>query len=67
MGLRQMLGIFLVLIFLPINGPILRMLMESQGMSPIGELQFLGVSIIMLIIGVLMIFAPPIGSQAQSP
>ena len=67
MGLRQMLGIFLVLIFLPINGPILRMLMESQGISPIGELHFLGVSIIMLIIGVLMIFAPPIGSQSQSP
>jgi hypothetical protein len=54
-----MLGIFLVLFFLPINGPILRMLMESQGVAPIGELKFLGVSIIMLVIGLLMIFAPP--------
>ena len=37
MGLRQMLGIFLVLIFLPINGPILRMLMESQGILQLGN------------------------------
>ena len=59
MSPRQMLGIFLVLFFLPINGPILRMLMESQGVAPIGELKFLGVSIIMLVIGLLMIFAPP--------
>jgi len=60
MNLRQMIGIFLVLFFLPINGPILRMLMESQGMSPIGELRFLGISIIMLVIGLLMIFTPPL-------
>ncbi len=59
MSPRQMLGIFLVLFFLPINGPILRMLMESQGVAPIGELKFLGFSIIMLVIGLLMIFAPP--------
>jgi len=59
-NLRQMLGFFLVLFFLPINGPILRMLMESQGVSPIGELRFLGISIIMLVIGLLMIFTPPI-------
>ena len=60
MNLRQMIGIFLVLFFLPINGPILRMLIESQGMAPIGELKFLGISIIMLVIGLLMIFTPPL-------
>ena len=58
--MRQMIGIFLVLFFLPINGPILRMLIESQGMAPIGELKFLGISIIMLLIGLLMIFTPPL-------
>ena len=60
MNMRQMIGIFLVLFFLPINGPILRMLIESQGMAPIGELKFLGISIIMLLIGLLMIFTPPL-------
>ena len=60
MIMRQMIGIFLVLFFLPINGPILRMLIESQGMAPIGELKFLGISIIMLVIGLLMIFTPPL-------
>ena len=58
--MRQMIGIFLVLFFLPINGPVLRMLIESQGMAPIGELKFLGISIIMLVIGLLMIFTPPL-------
>ncbi|MBN28639.1 MAG: hypothetical protein CMB33_02040 [Euryarchaeota archaeon] len=60
MGLRQKIGVFVVLFFLPINGPILRMLMETQGMPPIGELKFLGISIIMFVIGLLMIFAPPL-------
>jgi hypothetical protein len=55
-----MIGVFLVLFFLPINGPILRMLMEAQGLSPIGELKFLGISIMMLVIGLLMIFMPPL-------
>jgi len=58
--IRQMLGIFLVLLFLPINGPILRMLMEYRGMSPIGELKFLGISVFMLLIGLLLIFTAPI-------
>ncbi len=60
MMLRQMIGIFLVLLFLPINGPLLRMFMESRGASPIGELQFLGISIVMFIAGLLMIFIPSI-------
>ena len=64
---RQMLGIFLVLFFLPINGPILRMLMESQGVSPIGELKFLGISIIMLVIGLMMIFIPPMKRFNSEP
>ena len=64
---RQMLGIFLVIFFLPINGPILRMLMESQGVSPIGELKFLGISIIMLVIGLMMIFTPPMKRFNSEP
>ena len=64
---RQMLGIFLVLFFLPINGPVLRMLMESQGVSPIGELKFLGISIIMLVIGLMMIFTPPMKRFNSEP
>ena len=67
MNMRQMIGIFLVLFFLPINGPILRMLIESQGMAPIGELKFLGISIIMLVIGLLMIFTPPLKRFYSDP
>lgn len=67
MNPRQMLGIFLVLFFLPINGPLLRMFMESQGMAPIGELKFLGISILMLVIGLLMIFTPPIKGFESNP
>ena len=67
MNLRQMIGIFLVIFFLPINGPILRMLMESQGISPIGELKFLGISITMLVIGLLMIFTPPLKRLVSDP
>ena len=67
MNLRQMIGIFLVIFFLPINGPILRMLMESQGISPIGELKFLGISITMLVIGLLMIFTPPLKRLGSDP
>ena len=67
MGLRQKIGVLLVLFFLPINGPILRMFMESQGMSPIGELKFLGISIIMLVIGLLMIFTPPLKRFNSKP
>ena len=62
-----MLGIFLVLLFLPINGPILRMFMESQGVTPIGELKFLGISIFMLLIGVLLIFTPSKRDSIHSP
>ena len=60
MMVRQIIGIFLVLFFLPINIPLLRMLMESRGMTPFGELQFLGISLTMFIAGCLMIFTPPV-------
>jgi hypothetical protein len=36
----------------------LRMFMESRGVTPFGELQFLGISLTMFIIGLLMIFTP---------
>ena len=67
MMLRQRFGIFLILFFLPINGPLLRMLIESRGMPlPLGELQFLGVSIVMFIVGLLMIFTPRLRLHSDS-
>jgi hypothetical protein len=67
MMLRQRFGIFLILFFLPINGPLLRMLMESRGIPlPMGELQFLGVSLVMFIAGLLMIFTPRVKLRSDS-
>ena len=67
MMVRQIIGIFLVLFFFPINIPLLRMLMESRGMTPFGELQFLGISLTMFIAGCLMIFTPPVMKFHSEP
>ena len=67
---RQIIGILLVLFFFPINIPLFRMFMESRGMEPFGEFQFLGISLTMFIAGCLMIFTPPVlefHSEPKSP
>ncbi len=65
--LRQRLGVILVLLFLPINGPLWRMIIQSMGMAlPIGELQFLGVSIAIFVLGSMMIFTPEISFRSKS-
>jgi len=67
MLLRQRFGVFLVLFFLPINGPLLRMAMQEIGFpNPLGELQFLGISVTMFIIGLFMIFTPKIILRSNS-
>ncbi len=67
MLLRQRLGVFIVLFFLPINGPILRMFMQEIGIpNPFGEFQFLVFSITMFVIGAFMIFTPRISLRSKS-
>ena len=61
MILRQRFGILLVIVFLPINGPLWRMGIESAGVEfPFGEFSFLVLSVVIFTIGCVMIFAPRI-------
>jgi len=59
MILRQRAGIFLMIFFLPINGPLLRMILKSLDVPlPIGEFYFFGICILMFDIGGFMTFTP---------
>ena len=59
MLVRQRLGIAVMFLFLPINGPLWRMALESLGQTiPIGEFSFFALSVLLFVIGALMTFAP---------
>lgn len=61
MILRQRFGILLVIVFLPINGPLWRMGVESAGAEfPFGEFSFLVLSVVIFTIGCVLIFTPKI-------
>ena len=61
MILRQRFGILLVVLFLPINGPLWRMGIETAGLEfPFGELRFLVLSLFNFTIGCVLIFTPKI-------
>ena len=61
MRLRRRVGVIIIILFLPINGPLWRMLMDSMGAPiPMGEFQFLVFSLLMFVIGILMVFVPRI-------
>ena len=47
-----------MIIFLPINGPILRLLLTSLDLPNIGEFKFFVLCIFMFIIGAIMTFTP---------
>ena len=56
---RQKLGAVVMIMFLPINGPLWRMSMESLGSPiPLGELQFMLLSLVMFCMGAVMLMAP---------
>jgi len=66
MLLRQRLGIALIIIFLPINGPLWRMLAEIAGFPlKIDEVQFFILSIILFILDGIMTFTPKLKSPFQ--
>jgi hypothetical protein len=59
--LRQRLGFVVMILFLPINGPLWRMGMEALGRPiPFGDLHFFGVSVFLFIIGAVMALTPEI-------
>ena len=61
MILRQRFGILLVILFLPINGPLWRMGVESAGVEfPFGEFSFLVLSVVIFTVGCVLIFMPKI-------
>ena len=59
MLVRQRLGIVVMFLFLPINGPLWRMALESLGQTiPLGEFSFFALSVLLFVIGALMTFTP---------
>tara|TARA_B100001245_G_scaffold103928_1_gene75661 strand:- start:2039 stop:2242 length:204 start_codon:yes stop_codon:yes gene_type:complete len=67
MLVRQRLGIAVMFLFLPINGPLWRMALESLGQTiPLGEFSFFALSVLLFVIGALMTFTPEL-KLAQRP
>ena len=61
MMVRQKVGLVVMFLFVPINGPLWRMAMESLGAPfQIGEFQFFGLSVLLFSLGALMLFSPRI-------
>ena len=59
MLVRQRLGIAVMFLFLPINGPLWRMALESLGQTiPLGEFSFFALSVLLFVIVDLMTFTP---------
>ncbi|MAH98222.1 MAG: hypothetical protein CMA12_02575 [Euryarchaeota archaeon] len=55
---RQRLGVILMILFLPINGPLWRMTMQEFWRPiPLGELEFLGLSLILFLTGAILTFS----------
>ena len=67
MMMRQRLGIILMILFLPINGPLWRMTMQEFWRPiPLSELQFLGLSLALFLIGAILTFASGNGGTSEA-
>jgi len=56
---RQKLGVVLMLLFMPINGPLWRMgLLELGYEVPLGEFQGFALTLLLFVIGAVMIITP---------
>jgi len=60
MLVRQRVGILLMILFLPINGPLLRIgIQEIMNKSvPIGEFYFFALCVVLFLLGGIMTFTP---------
>jgi len=56
---RQKLGIVLMLLFMPINGPLWRMGLSELGYEvPLGEFQGFALTLLLFVIGAAMVITP---------
>ena len=61
MQTRQKIGIVLMLLFMPINGPLWRMGLSEIGYEiPIGEFQGFALTLLLFVIGAAMVISPKI-------
>jgi len=56
---RQKLGVVLMLVFMPINGPLWRMGLSELGYEiPLGEFQGFALTLLLFVIGAAMVISP---------
>jgi len=56
---RQKLGVMLMLLFMPINGPLWRMGLSELGYEvPLGEFQGFALTLLLFVIGAAMVITP---------
>tara|TARA_Y100001949_G_C15716595_1_gene213304 strand:- start:250 stop:450 length:201 start_codon:yes stop_codon:yes gene_type:complete len=56
---RQKLGVVLMLLFMPINGPLWRMGLSEMGYEvPLGEFQGFALTLLLFVIGAVMVITP---------
>jgi hypothetical protein len=59
MQTRQKLGVVLMLVFMPINGPLWRMGLSELGYEiPLGEFQGFALTLLLFVIGAAMVISP---------
>ena len=65
--MRQRVGILLMILFLPINGPLLRISIQeiTEKPVPIGEFYFFALCIVLFLLGGIMTFTPKLKSPFQ--
>ena len=61
MQTRQKIGIFLMLMFMPINGPLWRMVLSELGYEvPLGEFQGFVLTLVLFVVGAGLLIGPQI-------
>ncbi|MDP6562813.1 MAG: hypothetical protein VX402_04325 [Candidatus Thermoplasmatota archaeon] len=61
MQTRQKIGIFLMLMFMPINGPLWRMVLSELGYEvPLGEFQGFFLTLVLFVVGAGLLIGPRI-------
>ena len=66
MQTRQKLGVLLMLLFMPINGPLWRMGLSEIGYEvPLGEFQGFALTLILFVVGAGLLIGPKIQRTAE--
>ena len=66
MQTRQQLGILLLLLFMPINGPLWRMGLSELGYEvPLGEFQGFALTLILFVVGAGLLIGPRIQQATE--